>query len=94
MKKLSYNNKEKHDNIHDRSQNNTDGQSDVEHAWHASQDGSVYVLGAVSSTHDHHPTVGVGDETVPETHELSLHHRCRFVVRRIPRPQERICDSG
>ncbi len=60
------------------------------HAGHASQYGSVNVMGSVGGSHHHDVTSGICGEAVPEAHELSFDHYCGFMICTGARPQEGI----
>ena len=60
-------------------------------ARHAPQYGCVDVIGPVGGAHDEDLTAAVGDEAVPEDHELRLDHHRRLVVLARPRPEQRVC---
>lgn len=52
----------------------------MKHAGHSSQNGGIDVARSVCCPDDHDVAVGIGHQTIPETHELGLDHRCRLVV--------------
>ena len=62
-------------------------------AGHPAENCRIDISRSVGCTHDHDTAVWICHQSIPEAHELCLHHRSGFMVSASSRAKERICNK-
>lgn len=68
-------------------------QWNMKHSRHPAKDCPVHILGSVGGAHHNNLDLRVGDQPIPQAHELGLHHGSGLMVVGVSWSKERIWKS-